>query len=100
MFGGHLKICYVDESGDTSEMSTAASSVPPALVITGIVLDHHNLGPITEDFIELKRRRFPGLTKRGRYMNSILAEIKGNEIRKLAASSSRRKRRQAVWIFG
>lgn len=89
-----LKICYVDESGDTGQLTSATSPVQPALVITGVILDHQNLRAITEDFINLKRRRFPNLTPRS-YMSAILAEIKGAELRKLGASSSRNQRRQA-----
>jgi Protein of unknown function (DUF3800) len=43
----------------------------------------------------LKRRFFPQLVSQGKYLDSILPEIKGSDVRRNAARSSRRQYRQA-----
>lgn len=95
MFGADaVKICYVDESGDSGVLPSATSPVQPALVIAGLVLDHRDLPAITEQFVEIKRRRFPS-SRRPRYLDSILSEIKGSDVRKDACAASRNRRRHA-----
>lgn len=86
-----MKICYVDESGDGGKLPSATSPVQPAFVIAGIIIDHRDLPAITEDFIELKRTLFKR-AKRPKYLDGILYEIKGSDIRKNVCRMSSRKR--------
>lgn len=49
-----MKICYVDESGDTGALPSATSRIQPVLSIVGVIVDHANLQPMTTDFLDLK----------------------------------------------
>ena len=92
-----MHICYVDESGCLGALPDASASIQPVLVVTGLFIDRAKLPPFTNDWLELKSRHFPGLMPHGRpYLDKILAEIKGNEVRKQAASPRRREWRQAI----
>lgn len=93
-----MHICYVDESGCLGALPHARSAIQPVFTVTGVFIDQRKLPDLTRDFLRLKARYFPGLLPAGRRRNLdlILAEIKGNEIRRNAASESRRKWRHAV----
>ena len=90
-----MKICYVDESGDTGVLHSATSPIQPVFSIVGVIVDHANLQSMTTDFLDLKGRFFPGRGYLHEYLNRILREIKGSELRKKAADTSRRERRHA-----
>ena len=89
-----MKICYVDESGDFGDLPSATSPVQPAFVIAGIIIDHRNLPLATENFVQLKRKYYPA-HRTPQYLDSILHEIKGSDVRKHACKNSRNKRRHA-----
>ena len=90
-----MKICYVDESGDTGVLPSATSPIQPAMVIAGIIIDHDDLVSFTHNFLNIKKQFFPGLfpSSPHRFLNGILKEVKGSEVRKLIAVGSRNQRR-------
>lgn len=93
-----MKICYLDEAGCTGVLPHASSDVQPVLVIAGLIIDYNRLHFATESLMNLKRRYYPALCPTGRlYLQAMLAEIKGGELRKNACSSSRNVRRH---VFG
>lgn len=73
--------CYVDESGDTGKLPTATSPIQPVLAIIGLTLDLARLREFTLDFIDLKRRFFPGrFPAHATRLDGILIEIKGSDV--------------------
>jgi hypothetical protein len=86
----------MDESGCTGTLPSATSSIPPVLVLAAVIVDESRLHDLTIDYLNLKRRFFPGeLPVTAEFLQWILAEIKGSEVRKRARSSSHRERSHA-----
>ena len=75
-----MKICYVDESGDGSTLTTSTAVVQPTLVISGLIIDYQNLHRLTLDFLALKTNFFPGVAQHRLHLDRILHEIKGSEL--------------------
>lgn len=94
-----MKICYVDESGDGSALATSTANTQPTLVISGLIIDYQNLQRLTLEFLTLKTNYFPGVARRRLHLDRILSEIKGSELRKKAASNSRRERTHAIGVL-
>ena len=92
-----MHLCYVDEAGCPGRLPTANSDIQPVLVICGLVLDQAHIADLTKEFIALKQRFFPtNLPASSGFLDWILVEVKGSEIRRNAASKSRRQRRHTV----
>lgn len=91
-----MHLCYMDESGCTGALPTATSAIQPVFVLAGIIVDESRLHGLTIDYLNLKQRFFPGkLSPTADFLQWVLAEIKGNEIRKRARSGSHRERSHA-----
>ena len=91
-----MHILYVDESGCTGELS-GDPQIQPVFVISGIIINHRDLGRFTIDFLYLKERFFPGLrSQTGEFLDWIQAPINGSELRKHARDANRDKRRHAL----
>jgi len=91
-----MKICYVDEAGCTGGLPSATSPIQPTLSIVGLIIDYNRLHRATESLLQLKQRFFPNITPGGRqYLGGILAEVKGADLRRDAASGSRNVRRHS-----
>lgn len=95
-----VKICYVDEAGDLGMLpleTQKKGNNQPVLVIGGIFVDAEKLYGITQDFIHLKQRYYPGLcSQTEKYLDRILPEIKGAEVRKAALRGMHQQRRHAI----
>lgn len=92
-----MKICFIDKSGDQAAIPTATSNIQPVLVLNGLFIDYERLHTATERLIQLKERFYPHTRSTGhKYLDAILAEIKGSELRKNACLSNRQERH----IFG
>lgn len=90
-------ICYVDEAGCPGMLPSATSSVQPVLAISGVIIRVDRIPVLTQQFLKLKRDRYPQLLSPGAdFLDSVLAEIKGSELRKQAIAASRGKRRRAI----
>jgi uncharacterized protein DUF3800 len=82
----------MDEAGGGEPLRAAEPNSTPALIMLGVVIDQACLAALTPDFIQAKRRFFPGLFRNDGFLESVLREIKGNELRnKLRTGSSREK---------
>jgi len=89
--------CYLDESGCTGYLPTANSPIQPVLVIGGLIIRQDRLRALTQEFLALKQRYFPGLLPAGaQHLDWILKEIKGSDLRKAVRSGSRNERRHAI----
>jgi hypothetical protein len=82
--------CYVDESGDSGTLNYGNPTDTPAFVVLGLILEQTKLYNITHDFIALKRKFFPNLVDAAYPLNDILAEVKGESIRKRIRKGGRR----------
>ena len=54
MFGGKMKVCFVDEAGDLGALSDPPrQNDQPVLVIGGLILDAGDLHDFTARFLDL-----------------------------------------------
>jgi hypothetical protein len=49
-----MKLCYVDESGDTGLLPNATAPIQPVFVIAGLIVDREVLRNLTLEFLQLK----------------------------------------------
>jgi len=90
-----MRVCYVDESGDLGPLASATSDTQPVFVIAGLSIPRANLAFLTHDFLRLKKQFFPQITK-GSYLDTVLVEIKGADLRRSVALGRRDERRHAI----
>ena len=95
-----MYICYVDESGDTSDLLTARAPNQPVLVVLGLIVPQPEIVHLTNGLLDIKSTFFPrrAAARFGR-LDLIRDEIKGSELRKQVRSGSHRQRRQAIGIL-
>lgn len=89
-----MHICFVDESGGF-EAPDSGPSATPVMVICGLILPANRVPAFTRDFLDLKRRHFPGRYTSGTGLSHIMIEVKGSELLQMTRSDSRNPRRQA-----
>ena len=104
--GSPMHICYMDESGCTGILPNHQSTIcflicstrvsrrcdvtpiQPVLVLAAVIVDESRLHKLTIDYLNLKQRFFPGkLPVTAEFLQWILAEVKGSEIRKLRSAA-------------
>ncbi len=69
----------------------------PVLVIGGLIVDANRLETLTQEFLNLKSRWFPGLPyPSNRHLDKIIPEAKGAGLRRNAMRGSRNQRRHAI----
>lgn len=101
-----MKVCFIDEAGDLGAISNPPlPNDQPVLAIAGLFVEIADLHNLTDDFLNLKNRYFPGLPYPSpRHLDRILAEIKGADVRKNATRGTARQQRHAIGfldrIFG
>lgn len=95
-----MRICYIDEAGDIGPLPAAPSPTgndQPVLVIAGLFVDKNNLEGLTHDFLNAKYRFFPRLPYRStNYLDRIITEIKGSELRRNVTRGTKAQRRHAI----
>jgi len=93
-----MKVCFVDEAGDLGALANPPlPNDQPVLVVGGLFADTANIQNLTNDFLNLKQRYFPGLNyPSANHLDRILPEIKGADIRRNAARGTARQQRHAV----
>lgn len=96
-----MHILYIDEAGDTGQLpQQPGANDQPVLIIGGLVIDAAQLGDLTRDFIDLKTRFYPSLVaERHKYLDRILPEIKGADLRRNALRGGRKVRRHAIGVL-
>lgn len=94
-----MRICYVDESGDTKDLPARAphAGISPVLVVAGVVVDQRLLENLTRAFVETKSRWYPDIVRNcSTRLERILPEIKGADLRRaMRYGAPRRNRRHA-----
>ncbi len=93
-----MHILYIDESGDLGSLShPALPNDQPVLVLGGLIVSAARLEGITQDFLSLKHRWFPGLPYPSHnHLDRILPEIKGADLRRTATRGTKRQMRQTM----
>ena len=95
-----MYLLYIDESGDLGSMPNPIPSNgnhQPVLVVGGLLIPAKNLDTLTLDFVHLKDRFYPNLMSPAKnYLDKILIEIKGSDIRRNALRGNRSNRRHAI----
>jgi hypothetical protein len=95
-----LYLLYVDESGDLGSLPAAPApngNDQPVLVLGALIVDASRLEAITQDFLHLKSRFFPGLPyPTANHLDKIIPEVKGADIRRSLTRGNRNQRRQAT----
>lgn len=92
-----MHLCFVDESGDVGVLPSAGSPVQPVFAIAGVIARAAEVAALNSQFIQLKRRFFPGrIPRRTPFLDSILTEIKGSALRTDFRSGGRNPRRHVV----
>ncbi|MGO8670256.1 MAG: DUF3800 domain-containing protein [Capsulimonadaceae bacterium] len=92
-----MRICYVDESGDLGALpAPPGPNDQPVLVLGGLFVDTARLEALTNSFLVLKHRFFPGLAyPSSHHLDRIIPEIKGADLRRNALQGNRNQRRHA-----
>lgn len=91
-----MRFCFVDESGDASSLKSATDTSQPILVMAGVFIDAANIPGLTQDFLALKRRYFPGITgNTAHVLDDMRVEVKGSYLRKEIRRGNRNRRRHA-----
>src|SRR6202162_1815833 len=94
-----MKIFYLDEAGDLQAISAVPTSntEQPVFILAGIFVDQARLDSLTQDFLTMKQRFFPGLPYRSAlHLDAILPEVKGSEVRRNFLRGNRNQRRQIL----
>ena len=93
-----MKVCFVDEAGDLGALANPPlSNDQPVLVVGGLFVDTANIRSLTNDFLNLKQRYFPGLNyPSANHLDRILPEVKGADVRRNATRGTPRQQRHAV----
>jgi hypothetical protein len=94
-----VKLLYLDEAGDLLALPAQAltDTDQPVFVLGGIIMDYARLDALTQDFLALKKRFFPGLPYPSNLaLDAVLPEIKGANIRRNAIHRSRQLRRHTL----
>lgn len=94
-----MYICYIDESGDMGALPTSPAPTgndQPVLILGAIFVDAARLEGLTNDFLGLKFRFFPGLNYPStNHLDRIIPEIKGADLRRDALRGNRNQKRHA-----
>lgn len=70
---------------------------PPVFVLLGLTLHADVIAPISEQFLDLKSRYFPGLMKSVcHHLDSVLVEVKASDLRQSVRAGTARARRTAI----
>jgi len=91
-----MYICYLDEAGCTGVLPSANSPIQPVFILAGVIFKQEYLGRITQEFLEIKSTFFPNYPADAKYLDRILKEVKGADIRADLRSGSSRKTRHAI----
>lgn len=92
-----MQICYVDESGDLGALpATPGPNDQPVLVLGALFIDAARLEALTNSFLSLKHRFYPGLANpSASHLDRIIPEIKGADLRRNALQGNRNQVRHA-----
>jgi len=93
-----MYIAYMDDAGDLVMIASPPNhNDQPVFALTLFIVNQHRLVSLVPDYIQLKRKYFPGLCPpSSRFLASVLPEIKGADLRRDIARGNRNQSRQAI----
>lgn len=94
-----MHFMFVDESGCLGSLPLGVSSIQPVLCVVGLMVPSEVIGQLTHEWVDLKRRFFPGLCPApSKRFDWHLAEVKGADLRSQFrnVSGNRNAKRHAV----
>lgn len=95
-----MLFCYIDESGDSAPVLGPTVPTQPVLVILGIAVKQEVVAEVTRQFLSLKARFYPSCARpSAHFLDSVLFEVKGCDLRRDVRSKSRRERRHAIGVL-
>ena len=78
-----MKMCYVDESGDTGPFDPQERNSQPIFLLCGLLMDQSALEGITREVINLKQTYFPAYAQSAAHWHDWLkVEVKGANLRR------------------
>ena len=78
-----MKMCYVDESGDTGPFDQQERNSQPIFLLCGLLMDQSDLEDMTRDIINLKQTHFPAYAQSATHWHDWLkVEVKGASLRR------------------
>ncbi len=92
---GEMYICFIDESGGF-EAPASNPSATPLMVIVGLIVDTGQIPETTDLLLHAKVDFFPQKCRSPRFLDHILSEVKGGDLRASLRSASRNNRRHAI----
>ena len=98
MFYGEvkMKMCYVDESGDTGPFDQQERNSQPIFLLCGLLMDQSDLEDMTRDIINLKQTHFPAYAQSATHWHDWLkVEVKGASLRRALREGRRDTMRQS-----
>jgi hypothetical protein len=90
-----MYICFIDESGGF-EAPASNPSATPLMAIVGLIVDTALISGITERLLHAKVTFFPQKFQSGSFLDHVLSEVKGGDLRASLRSSGRNSRRHAI----
>ena len=75
-------ILDVDEAGDTGVLRPSETKVQPLFCILGLATPEAAIGPLTDEFLELKLKYFPNRCGGTGRLGRLLVEIEGADVRR------------------
>ena len=91
-----MHFCYIDESGGF-EAPNQHRNAAPLMVIAGLIVSAEALAPLTADLLDLKKSFYPN--KKQLYLDYLLDEIKGSDLRRRVRAGNRRQRQHALTVL-
>lgn len=99
MYGHHVLLCYIDESGNEQPLTCWEAS--PVLVIAGLVVAEANVKDLIWDFLGLKKQFADQILTPTSLLSDLIAyEIKGSDLRADIRKGRHRPQRRALGILG
>lgn len=91
-----MHVCFIDESGDSGSFNNGDPNANPFFIICGLIIDAQSIHSLTIDFLKARERFFPNhFQSCANFLDQILVEIKGQDLRKFIRAGNQRQRRLA-----
>ena len=72
-----MKMCYVDESGDTGPFDPQERNSQPIFLLCGLLMDQSDLESLTRDIINMKQTHFPAYAQAATHWHDWLKVFLG-----------------------
>ncbi len=93
-----MHIAYMDDAGDLGAVANPPlHNDQPVFALTLLLVNQGRLAALVLEFLQIKRNYFPGLIPpASHFLNAVLNEIKGADLRRDIATGTRNKARHAT----